>query len=327
MDITLEKAAQLIAEHRRVALTTHASPDGDGLGSMLALTMALAQRGQTALPLLAEPVPRVFDFLPGVSRILVLPQTDTALADVDLLVSLDSSDAERIDAVRKLFAVPVINIDHHVSNTRFGDFNCVQAEATATGELVYNLFAYLRVPFTHETATCLYTAIATDCGFFRYANTTATTHLMAAELLRHGVDPALIADRMETKPAAGIKLLAAALQQLEFFHHGQTAAMVVDMRQVPRGLEDVTEGFINYPRYIEGVETALLFKVADDNAVKVSLRSRNRVDVSAVALAFGGGGHKRAAGCTMNGELPQVKTLVLREIAKQLPGEMSAGDC
>lgn len=325
MDISLEQAARLLLQRQQVVLTTHVHCDGDGFGAMLALTAALTARGKTAVPLLAEEVPPVFQFLPGADRVLVLPQPQASVAHADLLVCLDSSDIERVQEVRAAVPAAVLSVDHHVSNTRYGDYNLVWPQAAATGEIVFHLLAAMAIPLDQAMATCLYTAVATDCGFFRYANTTAATHLLAAELLRYGVNPSAIADRMETKPAAGIKLLAAALDRLEYYHDGRTAVMTLDMRQVPAAVEDATEGFINYPRYIEGVETALLFKVIDEQTVKVSMRSREYVDVSAIALSFGGGGHKRAAGCTISGGLHTAKTMVLREVAKQLAGGNNAG--
>lgn len=325
MDISLEQAAQLLLQQQRLVLTTHVHCDGDGFGAMLALAAALTARGKTVVSLLAEDVPQVFRFLPGADKVLVLPQPEAVLAGTDLLVCLDSSDAERVRDVRSAVPATVLNVDHHVSNTRYGDYNLVRPQATATGEIVFYLLAALATSLDKSIATCLYTSVATDCGFFRYSNTTAATHLIAAELLRYGVEPASIADRMETKPAAAVKLLASALDRLEYHHNGCTAVMSLDMRQVPAELADATEGFINYPRYIEGVETALLFKVTDDNTVKVSMRSREYVDVSAIALSLGGGGHKRAAGCTISGSLDEAKTVVLRAVAQQLAGEGHAG--
>ncbi|VBB08046.1 Hypothetical protein LUCI_3311 [Lucifera butyrica] len=305
MEISLKQASELLERAANIVLTAHIYPDGDSLGSMLALFHSLRAAGKDVTMLLDDDVPKLYQYLPGQEKI-VRPRSGL---NADLLVVLDASDEERIGAVKTAVFAPILNLDHHLSNTRFADYWYVDAEAAATGEIIFKLLGLMNGKITREIAVCLYTAIATDCGFFRYANTSAATMRYAAELIECGVQPHVIAEHLDTRPLANIILLTKALATLQLYEAGRIATITLsaEMGQIT---SDNTEGFINYPRNIEGVEIAVLFKVVDTNTVRVSLRSRN-VDVSRLALAFGGGGHARAAGCTLNGTLEDAKTKII----------------
>ncbi|EAX47077.1 phosphoesterase, DHHA1 [Thermosinus carboxydivorans Nor1] len=261
--------------------------------------------------LLDDSVPAMYQFLPGYEEIR---RPVTFHDGVDLLVVLDASDEERIGRVKEMVRAPVLNIDHHISNTKFADYWYVDSQAAATGEIVFELLKMLNLPVDAVVACCLFTAIATDCGFFRYANTTATTLRYAAELVEKGAQPHIISENLETKPLDSIVALTKALDTLELHHDGRIAAITVD--SYAEGAEN-TEGFINYPRNIEGVEIAVMFKVIDEETVRVSFRSR-KTDVSRLALSFGGGGHARAAGCTIRGSLAVVKDKVFQAAIRAL---------
>lgn len=312
MDFSLEQTAALLENSNTIVLTAHVQPDGDCLGSMLALNEYLLSLGKNVKMILDDDVPALYKFLPGYQSIF---KPASSVISADLLIVLDASDIERIGKVKEHVEAPILNIDHHVSNTKFADYWYIDPRSAATGEIILQLIRLLNGAITADIATCLYTAIATDCGFFRYANTTPQTMRYAADLIEYGARPNLISESMESKPFESILTLAKVLETLELHHHGKIATIKV----LPDTLTvlDSTEGFINYPRVIEGVEIAIMFKVMSDNTVRISFRSKT-VDVSQLALAFGGGGHARAAGCAIMGRIDDVIKEVLEVAGKQL---------
>lgn len=314
MDITLERTADLLSRHSNIIITAHVHPDGDSLGSMLGLAHYLSIKNKTIQLLIDDDVPAVYHFLPG-SEMIEQPGSQRIKAD--LLVILDASDLERIGRVKDVVDAPILNIDHHISNTKFADYLFLDSHAAATGEIILRLLKLMDANISTDIATCLYTAIATDCGFFRYANTSADTMRYCAELIDYGVKPHLVSEELEAKPLASVINLSKILQTLELFFDGKIATITI----LAEMLEDneSTDGFINYPRIIEGVEIAVMFKPTDNGTCRVSLRSKH-VDVSKIALHFGGGGHARAAGCTINGSLAKVKAEVIAAATKQLQG-------
>ena len=311
MKISLHQASQYLFGAENVVITGHVHPDGDCLGSMLALYRLLQQKRVKARLVLDDDIPAFYSFLPDL-RIIEKP---FQLIETDLLIVLDASDIDRIGRVRELVSAPILNIDHHVSNTGFADYLYLDQQATATGSILYELFCQEGVKPDESAATCLYTAIATDCGFFRYANTTSDTLRYASELLDCGVQPAMVAEALETKPASNIFNLIRVLETLEIVLNGRMACVTVSPDILETG--ESTDDFINYPRSIEGVEIAAMFKQTDANSTRISLRSRN-VDVSAIALSFGGGGHKRAAGCSIDEPLCDAKRKIVAAAATAL---------
>lgn len=314
MDVSLKETVRLLSAAENIVITGHINPDGDCLGSMLALNALFAAQGKKAVMLLGDDVPNVYRFLPGSGEIGRPGQAVQA----DLLVAVDASDAERIAEVLAAVEAKVLNIDHHISNNGFADYLYLDSQAAATGEIVLDLLRLFGAEITADMATNLYTAIATDCGFFRYANTSAVTLRHAADLIERGAQPHIIAENLETKPLDSIMTLKTVLDSLEVFAGGRIAAITV-AADGPESSAESTEGLINYPRNIEGVEIAIMFKVVDDTATRVSLRSR-QVDVSRLALAFGGGGHQRAAGCTVGDAYAGAKAAVL-QAAEELLAE------
>jgi phosphoesterase RecJ-like protein len=312
MEISLRRVAEMLAAANRIVITAHIHPDGDSLGSMLALYAPLAAMGKQVLLLLDDDVPAVYGFLPG-ADLIARPAGKTA---AELLVVLDASDADRIAGVAECVGAPMLNIDHHISNTKFADYWYIDSQAAATGEIILDLLHMMKIEVTADMAVNLFTAIATDCGFFRYANTSAATLRHAADLIDRGAEPHVIAEQLETKPLSSIMTLRSVLGSLEIHAGGRIAAVTVEPETGENGAE-TTEGYINYPRNIEGVEIAVMFKPVDDSATRVSFRSR-RCDVSRLALAFGGGGHARAAGCTVGSGLADAKEQILRAAERLL---------
>ncbi|MCE5285113.1 MAG: bifunctional oligoribonuclease/PAP phosphatase NrnA [Pelosinus sp.] len=311
MEVSLKRAAEILAKANNIIVTGHIYPDGDSLGSILALSEALASFNKKVQMYIDDDIPLVYHFLKGAENV----QKPEGKVQADLLVVLDASDDERIGKVKSITDAPILNIDHHISNIKFADYWYLDTKAAATGEIIMALLNIMHAKITPDIAAALYTAIATDCGFFRYANTTANTMTQAARLIEHGAKPNIIAETLETKPLNTILALKEVLDSLEFYDDGKVATITL----LPELIEatSTTEGFINYPRNIEGVEVAVMFKVVEEGSVRISMRSKE-VDVSKIALQFGGGGHKRAAGCTMPGDIKAVKDQLLSAIHRHV---------
>lgn len=313
--LTLQETAQRLLEAKKLVLTAHVHPDGDSLGSLLGLESLLTVLGKQVEIWLDDEVPPAYRFLPGWECIQRLPENAVRL-DGDLLVVLDASDKGRIGRVGECLKAPLLNIDHHVSNMEYADELYLNVKAAATGEIITQLAKEFQCALPPSAAAALYVAIATDCGFFRYANTTPQTLRMAALLVEAGAKPAELSEALETRPYGEVVALREVLTTLEVTAAGRVAYITVTPEVAAR--IDSTEGFINYPRTLDGVEVAVLFKFQDDQHARVSLRSKG-ADVSQVALAFGGGGHTRAAGCSVDGDSPEdMRQKVLTEVKKIL---------
>lgn len=313
--LSLQETAQRLLGAKKLVLTAHVHPDGDSLGSLLGLESLLTVLGKQVEIWLDDEVPPAYRFLPGWERIQRLPESAVCL-DGDLLVVLDASDKGRIGRVGECLNAPMLNIDHHVSNMEYADELYLDVKAAATGEIITQLAEEVQCSLPPSAAAALYVAIATDCGFFRYANTTPRTLRMAALLVEAGARPAELSEALESRPYAEVVALREVLDTLEMTAAGRVAYITVTPEVAAR--IDSTEGFINYPRTLDGVDVAVLFKFQDDQHARVSLRSKG-ADVSQVALAFGGGGHTRAAGCSVDGDSPEdMRQKVLTEVKKIL---------
>ena len=320
-EATLADAAEAVAAARRVLLTTHISPDGDGIGSGLGLAQALTAMGKEAALAIADPVPGYLGFLPGQQHVRA---GETNGEEWDVLISLDCGDWDRLgDAPgdRARFGT-VINLDHHRSNERFGDLNVVTPEASATGLMAFQLLQALQAPVGPEAALCLYTAIATDTGFFRYSNTDVATFEAATELVRAGASPYAVHHALhENNPPARLRMMGEALRLLEFSGDGRIGLIALDPEAYERAdaSPDDAEGLVELPRSVASVEVAVLLRPTPEHtAYKASLRSKKQVDVSRVAERFGGGGHARAAGCRLEAPLEQARDRLVAAIQEEL---------
>ena len=305
MEVSLASIGKLLDRCEHIILTPHIHPDGDCLGSMLGFYHYLVNRGKKVEMLLDDAVPSSFSFFPGVD-LIKQPQ---GVISADLLIVFDSSDVERLGRVKDQVVAPILNIDHHLSNTHFADYWLVDSSASATAEIVYSLLKFLNAALTTDMAICLYTGIVTDSGFFRYASTSPKTMRYGAELIELGVKPHYIADLLETRSKESLTVMAEVLRTLEFYDDSQIAVLTITPEIVAKG-NDYTEGLINYPRSIENVEIAVVFKIVDTTTIRISLRSKN-VDVSTIAVTLGGGGHARAAGCTFDGPVVAAKQRII----------------
>lgn len=306
--------AETLHQARNIALCGHVMPDGDCLGSMLALGRALKIMGKEVLMLSPDPVPELYAFLPGVSEITV---TGDGHKVVDVFVSVDCSVPDRLGCHHSFLerAGRVIVLDHHAGASVFGHIYLNEPGYAAAGEIVYELLRLLPVSLDPEMAACLYVAIITDTGSFRYDNTGPQTHIRVAELIKLGIDAARINKLLyEEKPLVSMKVLGHVLQSLCVSDCGRVAWMSVrqdTLRELNASNEHV-DGFINYPRAIKGVELALFYREMEANKYKVSLRSKYFLDVNKLAAQFGGGGHQRAAGCIMEGGLEEIQRRMLK---------------
>lgn len=312
MNITLQQAADELLAAKKLVLAAHINPDGDAVGSTLALMHALHALGKEAKVFIDDKIPSIFSVLPGHEKIKRPPEKTDEKISADLLVILDANP-DRIGRVLDFVNAPIINIDHHVSNAG-GDFKLyLDADKAATSEILYELIKEMRVDFSYAIAACLYTGIATDSGFFRYANTKPFTMRAAAELMEYGVKPNEISEATETKSFATVKGMAAAIDTMETFCGGKAAGIFLDLPLV--STLETTEGFIDVVRTVEGVDLALMVKCQGENFCRISMRSKT-LDVAKIAVGFGGGGHIRAAGCTLKMSFADAKKTIVAAIEK-----------
>lgn len=308
---TLDQISQVLSTTKAVGLTSHVLPDGDSIGSLLALERALKKLGAKTEILLADPVPQSYQFLLGLDDLATKVGGEIPDTLPELIVVLDCTDLSRVGEkiAAKIVGKTLINIDHHISNQWFGTFNWVMPEAVATGEMVYSLIVLLGVAIDKAIATALFTAITTDSGSFRYDNTRPQSLQVGASLLEAGADLAAIREQLwENKSVISMELLAKALATLSLTDDGRVAWVALPARILKElGADgEHCEGFVDYPKSIKGVEIGIFFRETDNSTIKVGFRSKRYADVNRLAAMFGGGGHPRAAGCTVQGSLPTV---------------------
>ena len=307
---TLAETGELLRKAKHLVIVSHISPDGDTFGSSLALMHALRSLGKTVILNVDDDIPDVYTLLPGIREYRRFAPEETI--KTDLLVIIDASSADRAgNSMQVVKASAVVNIDHHKTNTRFADYLYLDEKAAATAEIMYSLLQDMKIGLNTDMATCLYTGLYTDTGSFKYSNTTSRTLETAAALLNYGVNPGMVSDNMEIKSRKQIEMLGRILDTLTFLHDGKVAYVEIAPELYDHNID--TDTFVSYPRYIEGVEIALLFKQVEDNLTRVSFRSKS-IDVAKIALTFDGGGHQKAAGCSIHAPLAEAKKVILREL-------------
>ena len=315
-----KEIVKLISEAGSVAIYPHVSADGDAIGSSLALGLALKNAGKKVSVYIEEDIPTVYRFLPGGE---LAGYYDENVEVADLNIALDTGDVGRLGKRAEAFfmAPCTINIDHHVTNTKYAHLNFVNAMSASTGEITYLLLRKLKMEINADIATCLYTAIATDTGGFQYQNTTAETHSIIAELLSTGINVGEISQRIyDNTTYEKLKLNAKAIELLELHESSKLAVVALSLDDIVStgAKEEDCDGIVNIGRSIESVEVSALIKEKSNNEIRVNLRSKTYVDVSEVAAAFDGGGHKRAAGCTIIGSLEEAKKKIIEAIKDKL---------
>jgi len=320
----VDKVIEVIRERDDFLITAHVNPEGDSVGSQLALFDLLEKLGKKAIIVDNDGVPANLRFLPGNERIVsalpedIKPRVALILdCPVKFRAGSVVPDVDRTELV--------VNIDHHVSNEFFGDVNWVDPEASSVGEMIYRLYEAMEVEVDAGGALSMYTAIVTDTGMFNYENTSARTHTVASELMKKGVKPARVFHHVyEDKSPEQTRMLGRVLQTVEITDGGKVASMALTASMYDEeGISDVpTEEFINHVRAIKGVEVAIFFKQRTDerDKVDISFRSSGRVDVNHIASRLGGGGHTCASGCKLECGLEGAKEKVLEEVRKAVAG-------
>jgi phosphoesterase RecJ-like protein len=307
-----------IQESESIAILSHVMPDGDNIGSSLALYNALKALGKHVKYILDDDIPNIYKFLEYADKV----EKPGSNEKFDLAIVLDCSDIERLGkSASYLEGATVAVIDHHISNKKFGHLNIVDSKASATGELVYNLLNEMNCQINPKIAECLYTAIVTDTGQFQYSNTTEVTHKIIGDLITHGVIIADISKKIyQSNPKGKVLLIKKSLESLEFFNNDTITCMTLmqDHIRETGSLDSDTENLINFGRDIDSVEVAVFIKEVTKEKVKVSLRSKSKVDVCKIAAKFDGGGHLRASGCTICGSIENAKKQVINAILEQL---------
>ncbi len=312
----VEEIIAAIVGGKKFLITAHVRLDGDALGSELALYALLAGMGKQVVVLNQDPTPERYRFLPGADRI-VHRIDDIETYDTGFV--LDCSELDRVgDIAAAIGAIPtLINIDHHVSNGGFCKLRLLDPQASSTGELLYRLIRDMGVGLSKDICTNLYAAILTDTGGFRYSSTRAETLRAAGDLVAGGADPQWISENIyENDPPARLRLLAKVLETLSLDVENRLASMVVTfdhLRETGASMEH-TDGFIDIPRTVKGIDIAMLYSQMGERLYKLSLRSKGTVNVEKVASIFGGGGHINAAACRIEGDLPDIQARVLDAI-------------
>ena len=296
----------------------HVHPDGDVLGTLFGLGLALGAAGASVAFGGPHPVPDTLSFLPGADRWQVWK---AAPMTFDIIVMTDCPNPDRSEGLLEGARGPetrVLNIDHHPDNRRYGTIDWIDPSAAATGEMVFDLVRALGLRVTPAVALNLFTAIHTDTGSFRYSNTTPRTFRIAAELAAAGADPSLVSDRLYQQRAGdSLVQLGEVLRRVEISDDGQVAWLCVPRGLVSREFLEA-EDLVGYPRSVRGVKVAVLFSEEAPGKIKASLRGKGDVPVNAIAHRFGGGGHENAAGCTISGTLAEASAALLKVVRESL---------
>jgi phosphoesterase RecJ-like protein len=321
--MSLRKVIASIKRNKKFLVTTHLNLEGDALGSEIAFRRLIQRLGKEVYIVNDDQVPSNYDFLPGADKIIKFKKG--LKIEFDCFVILDCADLTRCGSVGTLAleTKPILNIDHHTSNTRFGSINWIKPRVSSTARMVYELYKEMGVRLDKEAAVAIYVGILTDTGSFRYSNTTSYTHKIVAELMQYGFNITDIYKRIyENITLRDMKLLTAILPKVRLDGQGRIAWFQIK-RELLKGKKiffDLTEYVLSFARAIKGIEVAVLFKESPiaKNEIRVNLRSQGKVDVNRIAAFFGGGGHKTASGATLRASLTVARKKVLAKIKEIL---------
>jgi bifunctional oligoribonuclease and PAP phosphatase NrnA len=314
---TLERTAEEIRRRQRFVIASHIRPDGDAIGSQLAMAYALRALGKDARIVNRDPPPAMFLDFPGVTEIEIADRVDDP---GDAVVVMESGDLSRT-GVAGLDAGFVINIDHHLGNTMYGAVNWFDVSAAACGEMVFDLVRQLGVPLTHEIAVHIYIAILTDTGSFHYSGISPRTFDICRQCVEAGVNPSAVARTVYDSNTIGrLKLFAAVLGGMELDPSGRLATLRIDRRLASDsgGTYEDADGLINQPLTVKQIQAVVFFKENGPDDWRVSMRSKGDIDINAVARQFGGGGHRNASGCSATGRFEDVKALFRQKVLEQM---------
>ena len=311
----LHEVSSEIQRRRHFLITSHARPDGDAVGSAIALGQILRALGKRVDVVLHDPVPVIYKGLPFAET--VIHASEAREYDAAIILECDNIHRTRLQGLEGKF---LINIDHHASSKPFANVNWIDANASSVAEMIFRLAQALTVEITPEIATCLYTAVLTDTGAFCYSPTNACTFELARNLVERGADPARIAQGVYfSSPIAKMKLLGVALSSLQ--REGVMTWMAVTRQDMDRfgALDEDCEGLVNYALGIAGIEVAVFFREVAQGRTRVSIRSKGGINVAPIAEKFGGGGHECASGFSVEGPANAAEERVLAELRRHMP--------
>jgi len=318
----LARIVGAIHARQRFVITSHARPDGDAIGSGLAMAYALRALGKEARVVSADAPPAPLCVFPGVADITVTAQVDDP---GDAVIVMECGDLART-GVGGLAGGFVINIDHHLGNTNYGALNWFDGGAAACGEMVFDLIRALGVPLSPAIAVHVYIAILTDTGSFHFSAITPRTFDIARQCVEAGVDaPAVARAVYDSNTVGRLKIFGAALNAMTLDPSGQVATLVLDdaMMAACGATGDDTDGLINFPLTAAAVQAVIMFKEAGPDRWRVSMRSKGAVDINAVARLYGGGGHRNASGCSADGQLDDLAMTLRQQVLEQVAGATS----
>jgi bifunctional oligoribonuclease and PAP phosphatase NrnA len=317
----LTEVLKVLHGGERFLVCSHARPDGDAVGSMLALGMVLEQMGKTADLVTADRVPVLYRRLPGAEKIRSAAEVRGPY-DAAILLECDGVERARLEGLENFY---LVNVDHHISGRPYAQLNWIDCGAASVGELVYRLAKAAGVALTPQMAACLYTTILTDTGSFSYGALSARTFTLARELVLAGADPIRLAqDVYYSVPASKVVLLGAALNNLQREDRLAWLWIKVEDMALAKAAEEDCEGIVNFALSIAGVEAAVFLRELPEGPVRLSLRSKGAVNVAAIAEKLGGGGHENAAGCTLAGPLESARDEILAELRPAVAGLRAA---
>ena len=320
--MSLNRISVILKEKKRFLLMTHKDPDADGIGSMLALGKALLNARKDVVLLTEEPAPAPINLLNGSDSIV---QHFDSEKGFDAVVVLDCGNAKRVGGPHGYVerCRPLINIDHHETDDCFGDLNLVDPNSSSTGELVYKVIKMAGLSIDSDVAENIFAAIQADTGSFRYDNTTSESLRIAAEMMEHGAQPRQISRKMmDEYGLSRLRLLEMALGVVEFYYEGEIGMMTISsqMFESAQARWEDSEKFVDYLRFVSGVEVSVLIREAGEDVYKFSMRSNNKVNVAQLASIFGGGGHAKAAGFECHRPIGALKRDFLEEAGRFLVG-------
>jgi len=320
--MSMKSVLEAFQKYEKFLICTHINPDPDALASQVALGIYLEQKGKTVFLISEETVPERFLFLPGMKKIKALG-TKRRL-DYDAVIVTDCGDLDRIGAVKCLLkeGLPIINIDHHITNTRFGDMNYIVTDSSSTCEVIFWLLKKAKAELTFELAQLLYVGVVTDTGSFRYTNTSGKTHRMASMLMEeHLIEANTLYQRIyEQVPLNDLKYFTLLVSDFESLYDGKLICVKLPRNIVKKFSEqfDLRDKIFGYLRTIQGVEVLAIFTEEKPNITRVNMRSQGDVDVARIAARFQGGGHSKASGCLVAGNMKEAHRKVLPQIKKAL---------
>lgn len=313
----IDAIVKAIRENSSFLITTHEGPDGDAVGSTLALANYLVSLGKDVALYYKDPLPDIYAFLP----LSELVKQTIPEREFDVTFVLDVGEFRRAGEAITSFngRGTLINLDHHLQCDAFGEINLIDPDACATGAIVYRVIKAAGGVIDNAVALCIYTAVITDTGSFRYSNANPEAFSIAGDMVACGVNPWFVSEKLyESQPRERLELLALALATLTVSRLGNYASITVttDMYEKTGSSAELTDGFINYPRSIRGVEAAVFFRELEPGIYKVGFRSKGKVNVAALAAAFNGGGHHNAAGCTVAGSMDEVREVIFAHLER-----------